>query len=435
MNSPASGLAQRLDDAETLYRHGRLAEAEDVLRAVLDADSRSLAALTRLGVIRSRQGAYEDAMAFFRRALEQDPDSAKVHYGIGIALTALKRPDDAMASYRKALAIEPDFAEAYVNLANLLDGARQTEAAIACYRRAIEIEPDLVAAHRNLCITLWRSRKLSDAAEVARGWLKVEPGSEIAKFLLTLASGENLAARAPDGLLERMYDGYAANYDRHLQRLSYRAPMLVAGALARAGRGPQGQLAILDAGCGTGLCGALLRPYARRLTGIDLSSGMLEQAKATAVYDELCQAELVAYMNGEPESFDVVVVVDTLIYFGALDSVAKAAHVALRTGGLLVFTVEEAPQRDAERGYRLQAQGRYAHTRRYLRETLTAAGFGILAIETATHRMEAGKPVRGIVMTCERLPTPGMHASCSLRIRALRMTARRISAFFLRGEH
>ena len=37
---------------------------------------------------------------------------------------------------------------------------------------------------------------------------------------------------------------------------------------------------VLDAGCGTGLCGPLLRPYAKRLVGVDLSSGMLERARA-----------------------------------------------------------------------------------------------------------------------------------------------------------
>ena len=29
------------------------------------------------------------------------------------------------------------------------------------------------------------------------------------------------------------------------------------------------QLDVLDAGCGTGLCGPLLAPYARRLVGVD----------------------------------------------------------------------------------------------------------------------------------------------------------------------
>ena len=37
---------------------------------------------------------------------------------------------------------------------------------------------------------------------------------------------------------------------------------------------------MLDAGCGTVLCGPLVAPFARRLVGVDLSARMLDQAKA-----------------------------------------------------------------------------------------------------------------------------------------------------------
>ena len=49
---------------------------------------------------------------------------------------------------------------------------------------------------------------------------------------------------------------------------------LLDGALPSASR-PR----ILDAGCGTGLCGPLLRPLAARLVGVDLSEKMVELAR------------------------------------------------------------------------------------------------------------------------------------------------------------
>ena len=36
---------------------------------------------------------------------------------------------------------------------------------------------------------------------------------------------------------------------------------------------------MLDAGCGTGLCGPLIAPHARRLVGVDLSGQMLAHAR------------------------------------------------------------------------------------------------------------------------------------------------------------
>ena len=71
---------------------------------------------------------------------------------------------------------------------------------------------------------------------------------------------------------------------------------------------------MLDAGCGTGLCGPLVAPYARRLTGVDLSAGMLAQAKEKNVYDELFKVELTEYLRDHTEAFDLIVSADTLVY-------------------------------------------------------------------------------------------------------------------------
>ena len=51
-------------------------------------------------------------------------------------------------------------------------------------------------------------------------------------------------------------------------------------ALERIEGAPRGELEIVDAGCGTGLLAPHLRPYARRLVGVDLSPKMLEKARA-----------------------------------------------------------------------------------------------------------------------------------------------------------
>jgi predicted TPR repeat methyltransferase len=156
-------------------------------------------------------------------------------------------------------------------------------------------------------------------------------------------------------------------------------------------------LDILDAGCGTGLCGPLVAPYARRLVGVDLSEGMLEHARGKGVYDDLVRAELTEYLGNNRAAFDLIVSADTLVYFGALEDVLAAVAGALRPGGLFVFTLEHAVAAEAGVDYRLETHGRYSHSRPYVDRLLTALRLQP-TIAQAELRMEAGAPVAGLVI-------------------------------------
>jgi predicted TPR repeat methyltransferase len=165
--------------------------------------------------------------------------------------------------------------------------------------------------------------------------------------------------------------------------------------LEDAGISPAKQLDVLDAGCGTGLCGPLIAPYARRLTGVDLSEGMVAHAKEKGVYDALVVSELTSYLDAHPEAFDLIVSADTLVYFGDLSRVAVAAARALRSNGLLIFTLERAVRDGMD--YRLEMHGRYCHAQAYVEEVLCCAGL-VPEIRHAELRMEAGAPVAGLVV-------------------------------------
>jgi predicted TPR repeat methyltransferase len=248
--------------------------------------------------------------------------------------------------------------------------------------------------------------EIDEAVKIFEEWLAEEPADPIARHMLAACTGRDVPPRASEGFVVGIFDAFAASFESKLANLSYRAPALVAAMLDDSRREPSKNLDVLDAGCGTGLCGPLLVPYARRLSGVDLSAGMLDRAKEKNVYDELVQRELTEYLRDRREAFDLIVSADTLVYFGDLEDVVDAAAGALRPHGLLIFTLEDAAREDAARedaslAYRLELHGRYSHARGYVERLLAGAGL-VCQIAHADLRMESGTPVAGLVIRARK---------------------------------
>ena len=221
--------------------------------------------------------------------------------------------------------------------------------------------------------------------------------------MLAACSGHDVPPRASDAYVEETFDSFAASFDSKLAQLSYRAPALVAQMLAESDVEASKSLDVLDAGCGTGLCGPLIAPYARRLVGVDLSEPMIAQARARNVYDELVKQELTAYLGDSTEEFDVIVSADTLVYFGLLEDVAAAAANALRPGGRLVFTVEELNGAGSDAGYTISPTGRYRHARPYVERVLAER----ICSRRSCRRNCGSKPAtRFLAWWCERRNRP-----------------------------
>jgi predicted TPR repeat methyltransferase len=431
-NDRALSLDEALSIAILLQQNEQWAAAADIYRNILEVAPDHADALHFSGVLAHQQARSEQAVALIERSLELEPDRADWHSNLGIVLQDRLKLDEAIVAYRRAIALDPDHANAHNNLGVVLRATNEVDDAEAAYRAAIRIDPAHSDAYHNLgvllngqkrsqeaamcfskVITLWpkhpEARRLlaiahctlgdvDKAVEVFEEWLEEEPDSPIALHMLAACSGRDVPPRASNAFVEETFDSFAASFDSKLAQLSYRAPALVAEMLADSDVEATKSLDVLDAGCGTGLCGPLIAPYARRLVGVDLSAPMIAQARARNVYDELFKRELTDYLGESTEAFDVIVSADTLVYFGPLDDVAAAAANALRPGGWLVFTVEElvgAGSGDA--GYAISPTGRYRHTREYLERVLADANLRS-EIVPAELRLEAGDPVQGFVV-------------------------------------
>ncbi|AMY08120.1 putative S-adenosylmethionine-dependent methyltransferase [Luteitalea pratensis] len=381
------------------HKLGRTEEGIARVRESLDLAPEQADWHSNLGILLENGGDGEGAIEAFSRAIALDPSHANAHNNLGVLQRLFGRPAEAEASYRAAIEINPKHADAYRNLALVLEQTGRSHDALNAYYRAVTIEPGHSATRRLLAVAYNTIGDRERAVEFCEEWVKAEPNDPLARHTLAACSQRDVPARASDQFVVASFDTFAATFEAKLTRLEYKAPSLVVASLAETGTPADKQLDILDAGCGTGWCGPLLAPYARRLSGVDLSAGMLEHARAKGVYDELSHAELVGYLQGQSGAFDIIVSADTLVYFGSLEPFAAAASAALRPGGWVIFTVEES--KPATDTFHLEVHGRYNHAATYVEAVLGAAGL-TPHIDRAVLRNESGLPVAGLVVRARK---------------------------------
>jgi len=379
------------------HQQGRSDEAVAFIERSLALEPNRADCYSNLGIIFQSAGKLEKAIAAYQRAIAIDPSHANTHSNLGVLLKATGKPSEAEAAYRTAIQLNPQYIDAYTNLGILLNGLKRTKEASACYCKVITLRPKHRDARRLLALAHCTLGEIGEAVKILEEWLDEEPDDPIALHMRAACTGRDVPVRASNAFVEKTFDSFAASFESKLEQLSYRAPALVAAMLEDSGLQPSKRLDVLDAGCGTGLCGLLVGPYARRLVGVDLSAGMLAHAKEKNVYDALMKTDLTEYLRDNSEAFDLIVSADTLVYFGDLESVLAAAARALRPNGLFVFTLEHLVGGEADVDYRLELHGRYSHARAYVEQLLAFSGLQP-EIAHAELRMEAGAPVPGLVI-------------------------------------
>ncbi len=427
-------VAKAMEVALWLHQANRLAEAEAIYLAVLKIHPCHVDALHYLGVVRHQTGgpgaieliraslqfAPENASAWsnlgnllratgdrdgaleaYRKAAALDPGNAPALNNIGVLLKEMGRLEEAREAYEKAIAINPELAEAHRNLGHVFKRLGRINEAVASYAKAAALRPDN-ASQWNLSSSLHLAGQTDRAVAVVREWLTYDPRNPRALHLLAALSGENIPARASDEFIKDVFDSFAETFDEKLRSLEYKAPELVARAVERDLGPPRSALRVLDAGCGTGLCGPLLKPYAARLSGVDLSAAMAARARSRGIYDDLVVAELTSHLAAQSEAFDLIVSADTLCYFGDLGEVFSAASQALAGGGRFIFTLEDAADNAAPNGVRLNPHGRYSHTQAHVRQGLASVGLLVADVASVVLRFEAGEAVAGLLVTARK---------------------------------
>lgn len=436
-------LTRLLSKAESHLQAGRNKVAISAYRDVIRRFPNSTEAHFQLAVLLHDQGDLDGAVRHFRLLLKQSPKLAEVHFNLGTILASLKRRQEAADAFRRAIELQPGMAVAHNNLGVALRDLGELELAVESFEAAISLAPRNVAALINLGTTLTKLRRVERAIEVCQlardvnpnlaethlafglalelsgrqaeavqaidEAVKRKPESREWQYHVAAVRGRGGPAIAPPEYVASLFDAYAAKFDEHLRgKLQYQTPEHIQKAVLSVS--PELKSVVLDLGCGTGLCGALFRPTAGRLVGIDLSAEMIRVAADRRIYDDLHVSDIVQYLSSRSDEFDLVLAADVFVYVGDLQDTFQLVSSSLRSKGIFAFSVEAADDPTTEAmetvsltdGYHLGTTRRYSHSREYVRRTAIASGFAERVCEYATLRAQAGVDVGGWIFVLQR---------------------------------
>lgn len=189
--------AGRLQDAEQLYRailqgvphhadahhylgdclaqQQRYEEAAACYDRTLQLNPQNVAVLFNLAHALIQLGQFAAAATSYHRVLELLPDCAEAHYALGVVAEAMSQLAEAEAGYCRALELKPDYADAHNNLGVLCARQGRFTEAEACYNHALTLNPNYVATYHNLSDTLRRQGRFDEAEACCRRALELKP--------------------------------------------------------------------------------------------------------------------------------------------------------------------------------------------------------------------------------------------------------------------
>ncbi|PKB73478.1 MAG: SAM-dependent methyltransferase [SAR202 cluster bacterium Io17-Chloro-G7] len=161
--------------------------------------------------------------------------------------------------------------------------------------------------------------------------------------------------------LEERYDQWASEYDRDLEEdFAWNAPQTAADVFAKL---TPKSAKVLDAGAGTGLAGEALAALGfTNLVAMDLSQGMLEEARNKNIYAELHQMVMGETLDFSSDSFDGVISVGVFTLGHAPASAFDELIRVTKPGGHVVFSLRTDMYEGAgfkEKQSELEAQGKW----------------------------------------------------------------------------
>ncbi len=127
------------DIAQESLRDKKYLRAEKALLTILRVDERNATAYNRLGILYSKQQAFQDAIECFEIAQSLEPSASSLH-NVGLIYYETEQYDKAALAFEQALGMEEDLAARHIAYAKVQEKLGNTKRMITALERAVELE-------------------------------------------------------------------------------------------------------------------------------------------------------------------------------------------------------------------------------------------------------------------------------------------------------
>src|SRR5215510_5482559 len=191
-------------------------------------------------------------------------------------------------------------------------------AAADLLEQAIELAPNFTSAWFTLGEIREQLKQRDKAVAAFREARRSDPGDQHGAGLHLMRLGDTQLSEMPKAYVQALFDQYAPRFEHTLiNDLGYRAPALIFKAVIAArvaAKKPAFFKRAIDLGCGTGLAAAAFAKQVDHFIGIDLSAGMIKEARATGLYAELEVADMIEGLRTKTDaSANLVVAADAFV--------------------------------------------------------------------------------------------------------------------------
>lgn len=369
--------------------------------SALNVDSQNKIALINIANTYFELKDYEKSYEYSLKILTLDSNDKNALTILGNSSLELEKFDEGKSAFLNILQMDSSDYWSYNSLSQIYQKLQDYERALQCGWKAVELSNGEESQHINFGYLLYEIRQektLKYIKNYAQQWLEKYTDNPIVFHMANSVLQNKKIDRAGQEYVQNIFDAFAPEFEQVLLGLEYQAPQIIHNNIIDIYKNNKKKLSILDAGCGTGLCGIFLQKYAKvlGLYGVDISEKMLQQAKIKKVYNYLIKDDLEHYFFATKKQFDLIVSADVFTYLGNLQKIISGCYKCLKKNGRIIFTVSANNIDDSN--YYLHPSGRFLHHKNYIKKLISEQGFLLEKLEENILRNEGENKVLGYVV-------------------------------------